>query len=85
VHGVGCELAVAGDQGESLDPRLSDEHTIERVAMVERESPNLLHVLQRQRQKGKAGSLDPSSEGAASRSLPNEVLIATSQALARLT
>jgi hypothetical protein len=58
VYGVACKLAVAGDQGEFLDRRLSNEHTIERFVMVERESPDLLHVLWRQRQKGKTRCLD---------------------------
>jgi hypothetical protein len=44
-HDVGCEPTVAGDQGEILDPRLSYEHTIERITMMEREDPDLLHML----------------------------------------
>ena len=44
-HDVGREPTVTGDQGEILDPRLSYEHTIERITMMEREDPDLLHML----------------------------------------
>jgi hypothetical protein len=63
---------------EILDPRLGHGHAIERVAMVKREVPDLLHVLQRRRQKGKAGSLNRGAQR--HRHRPKEVLIATSQA-----
>jgi hypothetical protein len=40
-----CELTVAREEREMLDPRLSYQHAIEGVAMVEREGPDLLDVL----------------------------------------
>ena len=71
VHGVGCELTVAGDQREVLDPRLSYEHTIERVAMVEREGSSTCSNVSGRKAKPEASTVAPN--GAASRSLPKEV------------
>lgn len=73
-HVVARDMAVFGDNDESLDLGLGDQHPIERVAVVRWKSTRLFRVAEREREWREALLFDARFQVVRSLQLPQRVL-----------